>query len=71
MTEYEEYMKKIREKEEYENSIPSECKRCTLLEKDYLHKTVKCIYRSKDRCMLEPYMRKKDNKKEKEKKKML
>lgn len=53
MTDYEQYMKEIREKKEYENSIPSECKRCTLLEKDYLHKTVKCIYRSKNRCILE------------------
>lgn len=52
MTDYEEFMKSKREKEEYENSIPGECRKCTLLEKDYLHKTVKCLYRSNDRCIL-------------------
>ena len=42
-------------REKFETSIPEECKKCTLLEKDYLHKTVKCLYRSKNRCMLEGY----------------
>ena len=52
MTDYEEYMKEKQEMEVFENSIPNECKRCTLLDKDYLHNTVKCLYRSNDKCML-------------------
>lgn len=58
MTDYETYMKELREEEEYENSIPKECRKCTLLEKDYLHKTVKCLYRSSDRCILKEYNKK-------------
>ena len=55
MTDYETYIKEKQEREEYENSIPGECKKCTLLEKDYLHKTARCLYRSKDICILKPY----------------
>lgn len=52
MTDYETYMKELREEEEYENSIPEECRKCTLLERDHLHKTVRCLYRSNNRCIL-------------------
>ncbi len=52
MTDYEIIMKEKKSKEIFENAIPEECKKCTLLEKDYLHKTVRCIYRSKSKCIL-------------------
>lgn len=52
MTDYEIFKKEEKEKKEFEESIPEVCRNCTLLERDYLHKTVKCIYRSKDKCML-------------------
>lgn len=53
MTDYEEYMREKKAKEILENAMPEECRKCTLLEKDYLHKTVKCLYRSNDKCMLD------------------
>lgn len=56
MTDYEEYIRRKEEKEKFEESIPEECKKCTLLEKDYLNKTARCFYRSKNRCILEPYL---------------
>ena len=56
MTDYEKYIKEKQEKEEYENSIPTECRQCTLLERDYIHKTIKCLYRENNKCMLKAYM---------------
>lgn len=52
MTDYEIMMKEKKAREEFEEAIPIECRKCTLLERDYLHKTVKCLYRSNDKCML-------------------
>ena len=43
-------------REEFERQIPEECKKCTLLEKDITHKKLRCLYRSKNRCILEPYI---------------
>lgn len=53
MTDYEEMMKEKKAREELERSVPEECRKCTLLERDYLHKTVKCLYRSNDKCILD------------------
>lgn len=53
MTDYEIMMKEKKAREEFEEAIPTECKKCTLLEKDYEHRTIKCIYRSKDKCILD------------------
>lgn len=53
MTDYEIMMKEKKAKEIFENAIPEECRKCTILERDYLHKKVKCLYRSNDRCMLD------------------
>lgn len=52
MNDYELYMKEKKAIKEFEESLPDECKKCTLLERDYLHKTAKCLYRYKNRCML-------------------
>lgn len=38
--------------EYFEKAIPKECKKCTLLEKDKYRKKAKCIYRTKEGCML-------------------
>ena len=47
MTDYEIFMNEKKSREEYEESIPEECKKCTVLERDFEHKTVRCLYRSK------------------------
>lgn len=52
MTDYEMFMREKKTKEKFEESIPEECRKCTLLEQDYLHKTLKCLYRSNNKCML-------------------
>lgn len=52
ITDYEEYMREKQEKEEFEKEIPKECKKCTLLEKDFIKKTVRCLYRSGEKCIL-------------------
>lgn len=52
MTDYEEYIREKKAKEIFENAIPEECKKCTLLERDFEHRKVKCLYRSKDKCIL-------------------
>lgn len=45
-----------KEMEEFIKNIPFECRRCTLLEIDIVHKKIKCIYRTRNnRCMLESY----------------
>ena len=51
MTDYEEYMRENKAKEIFENAIPNECKKCTLLERDFRHRKVKCLYRSRNGCM--------------------
>lgn len=53
--------KKIEEEiEKFNKEIPNTCKKCTLLEKDMFHKTVRCLYRNKNTCILEAYMEKKN-----------
>ena len=52
MTDYEEYLREKNAKEIFENAIPEECKRCTLLERDFEHKRVKCLYRNDNKCIL-------------------
>ena len=37
---------------QFNEMIPIECRKCTLLEKDKYKKLVKCIYRTKEGCML-------------------
>ena len=32
--------------------LPKECRNCTLLEKDTVHRRVKCLYKTKEGCML-------------------
>lgn len=56
LTDYWNERKAKEDKEQFEKEIPDECKKCTLLEKDVTHKTLKCLYRSKNRCILEPYI---------------
>lgn len=57
VNDYAEALMKKKAKAKFNESIPEECKKCTLLEKDLLHKKVKCLYRTRNnRCMLEPYI---------------
>lgn len=56
VNDYAEAMLKKKEQDKFNESIPEECRECTLLEKDMLHKKIKCLYRSRNnRCMLELY----------------
>lgn len=36
----------------FEQMIPKECRNCGLLERDKHRKTIKCLYRTKEGCML-------------------
>lgn len=40
------------EQDNFEEMIPIECRKCGLLEKDKYRKTIKCLYRTKEGCML-------------------
>lgn len=40
------------ESDNFEKMIPKECRKCGLLEKDNYKKTIKCLYRTKEGCML-------------------
>lgn len=37
---------------EFNRMLPKECRKCTLLEKDLVKVKAKCLYRTKERCML-------------------
>ena len=43
---------KVMTEKEFNRLIPAECRTCGLLEKDMYKKTIKCIYRTKNGCML-------------------
>lgn len=61
VNDYAEALMKKKAEAKFNESIPEECKKCTLLEKDLLHKKIKCLYRTRNnRCMLETYMEKKN-----------
>lgn len=47
--------KKEMTEKEFNRLIPFECRTCGLLEKDMYKKTIKCIYRTKEGCMLGGY----------------
>ena len=40
------------EPDNFEQMIPKECRKCGLLERDKHRKTIKCLYRTKEGCML-------------------
>ena len=48
MTDYEIMMKEKKTREIFEEAIPEECRKCGLLERDFVHKKVKCLYRSNE-----------------------
>ena len=54
VNDYAEALMKKKAEAKFNESIPIECRKCTLLEKDLLHKKIKCLYRSRQgKCMLE------------------
>ena len=61
VNDYAEAFIRQKEMEEFIKNIPFECRRCTLLEIDIVHKKIKCLYRTRNNgCMLETYMEKKN-----------